>query len=116
MDLIENSIKYNEFEYPTVKISSAINQEYLSVFVEDNSIGIPVEYTEDIFVMFSRLHNKNEYEGSGLGLSICKKIIEQLNGKIQIRNALDQDSIFEIKFPISIVIKEDFKLPLPESN
>lgn len=115
-NLIENSIKYNESEQPTIKISISTNQDYLSVFIEDNGIGIPVEYKENVFVMFSRLHNKDEYEGSGLGLAICKKIINQLNGEIQIQSVMDQGSIFEIKFPLDIVFIEDFRLNLAEAN
>jgi len=115
-NLIENSIKYNKSEQPTIKISTSIDQAFLSVFIEDNGIGIPVEYMEDIFVMFSRLHNKNEYEGSGLGLSICKKIMSQLNGEIQVQSVIDQGSIFEIKFPLDIVITEDFNLDSAMAN
>jgi len=60
--------------------------------------------------MFSRLHNKNDYEGSGLGLSICKKIVTQLNGKIQVKSTVDKGSVFEIKLPLDIIIVDDVRM------
>ena len=107
-NLLENSIKYNQSDIPTIKISTATNQDFLSIFIDDNGIGIPEEYQDEIFTMFSRLHNQNEYEGSGLGLAICKKIVENLNGKILIKSEPDKGSTFELRFPNNIVT---FKKP-----
>lgn len=107
-NLLENSIKYNQSDIPTIKISTATNQDFLSIFIDDNGIGIPEEYQDEIFTMFSRLHNQNEYEGSGLGLAICKKIVENLNGEILIKSEPDKGSTFELRFPNNIVT---FKKP-----
>ncbi|MFK8101003.1 MAG: tetratricopeptide repeat protein [Saprospiraceae bacterium] len=98
-NLIENSIKYNESAAPLVKISTQETAAFLSIFVEDNGIGISQEYYEEVFVMFSRLHTQNNYEGSGLGLSICKKIVDQLNGEIHLQSQVGKGSIFEIRLP-----------------
>jgi len=87
-NIIENSIKYNTSQTPTVKISAKENQDFLSVFVEDNGIGIDKKYHNEIFVMFSRLHNQDEYKGSGLGLSIGKKIVNKLDGEIYVHSAM----------------------------
>jgi len=105
-NLIENSIKYNESDKPVTKIYTKEENKSISIFIEDNGIGIPEEYHSKVFGMFSRLHNQGEYEGSGLGLSICKKIIDKLNGDIIIHNKEGGGSVFEILLPKSIVVSE----------
>lgn len=109
-NLIQNSINYNQSDIPTIKIYTTHHADFLSVFVEDNGIGIPKEYQDEIFVMFSRLHTKNEYEGSGLGLAICKKIIDHLNGEILIESEIDKGSIFEIRIPSDLIEIENPEL------
>ncbi|MGK0364157.1 MAG: signal transduction histidine kinase [Saprospiraceae bacterium] len=105
-NLIENSIKYNESDKPSIKIHTEEKGEFVSIYFEDNGIGIPEEYQEKIFGMFSRLHNQGEYEGSGLGLSTCKKIVEKLNGEIIVESTVGEGSIFEIVLPQSIIVSE----------
>lgn len=102
--LIENGIKYNKSPNPTIKISSKQNTEYLSLFFNDNGIGISEDYHDKIFEMYSRLHNHNEYEGSGLGLSNCKKILEALNGELLVLSSLGYGSTFEIRLPMGLVV------------
>jgi len=103
-NLIENGIKYNKSEKPVITISSVSTDKFLKINVKDNGIGIPEEHRSAVFTMFSRLHNQNEYAGSGLGLSICKKIIDQLNGEIHIHGNEDEGCTFEIKVPLDLVI------------
>ena len=105
-NLIENSIKYNESTQPIVEISSIKKDAFISIFVKDNGIGIPSEYYDRVFVMFSRLHNQGEYEGSGLGLSICKKIVDQLGGQICIDSEVAEGCVFEIKIPLDLVVQK----------
>lgn len=105
-NILENSIKYNKSDTPTIQFYTKKNSEYLSLFIEDNGIGISKEYYDEVFVMFSRLHNHNEYEGSGLGLAICKKVVEKLNGKIHIQSTLNKGSIFEIRLPHDKIVEE----------
>lgn len=101
-NLIENGIKYNESSQPTISISSINKENWRIVYIKDNGIGIPEEYQAKVFDMFARLHNKNDYTGSGLGLSICKRIIEKIGGKIDLSNNSDLGCTIEIKLPLAI--------------
>jgi len=102
-NLIENGIKYNKSNTPIVKIYAKQDKLKYSVFVEDNGIGIKKDYFDKIFEMFTRLHNHIEYEGTGLGLATCNKIVTEFNGEINIRSHLNVKTIFKIDFPIQLV-------------
>ena len=93
-NLIENGIRYNENHHPTIKIDyQKKGKEYL-FSVQDNGIGIPSTYHSAIFRMFKRLQSKDKYEGSGLGLAHCKKIVENLGGEIWVRSEQGQGATF----------------------
>ncbi len=104
-NIISNAIKYQPLKeksgsYPEIKISSEfVNNEYL-ISISDNGIGIDQEHIEMIFMPFKRLHNKNEYEGTGLGLATCKKIIERLGGKISVHSVVGKGTTFNIVLPV----------------
>lgn len=96
-NLIGNGIKYRRMiEEPEICISSTRNQSGIKVEIEDNGIGIEEKYLDQIFEMFKRLHSKEEYEGSGIGLAICKKIVELYNGEIQVQSKFGIGSKFSI--------------------
>ncbi len=100
-NLISNAIKYRKKnENPVVKIRSERTSDNLKIMVEDNGIGINEKYLTQIFEMFRRLHSKEEYEGSGIGLSVCKKITEIYNGKIEVISELKIGSTFIIYLPV----------------
>jgi len=109
-NLIENSIKYNDSKEPILKVYAKQEQNFVSIYFEDNGIGIPKEYHDEVFVMFSRLHNQNEYEGSGLGLAICNKVVKSLNGEIDIQSEKGKGSIFKIRFPSNLITFEKYNL------
>ena len=69
------------------------------VSVKDNGIGIDPSYHEKVFQLFQRLHTKDEYSGTGIGLSLCKKIIDDLKGKIWLESAEGKGSIFYFTLP-----------------
>lgn len=69
--------------------------------VSDNGIGFNEVYSEKIFQLFQRLHGKDEYAGSGIGLSVCKKIVEQMDGKISVKSKIDEGTIFTIQIPVN---------------
>lgn len=98
-NIIENGIKYNQSAEPKITISNSSDTDCDYISIRDNGIGIEEEYQEEIFEMFKRLHNKNEYEGSGLGLSICNKIIQEHNGAIKVESNKGEGSTFIISLP-----------------
>jgi len=94
-NLISNGLKYHkEGIAPVIAIKCEDFPTLWKFSVTDNGIGISQEYFEKIFIIFQRLHNKEEYSGTGMGLAIAKKIIENLGGKIWLTSALDKGSTF----------------------
>jgi PAS domain S-box-containing protein len=94
-NLISNSIKFRKPGQPAViSISAMPKEEYWQFKITDNGIGIQDKYWERIFIIFQRLHTKNEYEGTGIGLAHCKKIAELHNGKIWVDSAPGEGATF----------------------
>jgi PAS domain S-box-containing protein len=99
-NLISNAIKYRKKDEPLdIKIFSNENEESWVFAVEDNGIGIEEKNFQRIFVVFQRLHGRSEYSGTGIGLAICKKIVEKMNGKIWVDSEVGKGSIFYISLP-----------------
>lgn len=93
-NLIGNAIKFKSQKKPKITITCKDeNKEYL-FSVKDNGIGINIDYQEKIFIIFQRLHSKEKYPGTGIGLSICKKIVERHNGKIWLESEIGKGSTF----------------------
>jgi light-regulated signal transduction histidine kinase (bacteriophytochrome) len=94
-NLIINAIKFRKKEvHPEIEIAShRVNGGY-EFMIKDNGIGIPAEHSERIFIIFQRLHTRTEYEGSGIGLSHCKKIVELHGGKIWVKSKPGEGSAF----------------------
>lgn len=108
-NLIQNGIKYNNTTEPTIHIWSEQEDGFLKIFFKDNGIGIEEKYTEYIFEHFKRLHTSSEYTGTGLGLSLCKKVIKSYKGFISVNSSLDNGSIFIVHLPIEKPIKLETK-------
>ncbi|MDP1803229.1 MAG: ATP-binding protein, partial [Bacteroidota bacterium] len=117
-NIISNSIKYSKPEKKTeIEISSKIingeklafiptndpnkKGDYINITFSDNGIGFDQKYSEKIFEIFQRLHGKNEYSGTGIGLSICKKIVENHHGFITANGKLNEGAKFDIYLPAS---------------
>lgn len=95
-NLISNAIKYNDSPRPEVEISAVKFGDYYWEFsVKDNGIGVPPQYAEEVFKIFKRLHSRQEYGGgTGAGLAIVKKIVEQHGGKIWVKTGLNTGADF----------------------
>ena len=94
-NLISNALKYSSDEISVeVHITVRELKDHWQFAVADNGIGIETEYFEKIFIIFQRLHNKDEYSGTGMGLAITKKIIEKLGGKIWVESKEGKGSTF----------------------
>lgn len=99
-NLIENGIKYNESQVPIIQIQWKPREDGSpTIVVSDNGIGIEPAFQEKIFEMFKRLHNRSAYKGSGLGLSICKKIALNMGGQIELKSTPGKGSSFSIILP-----------------
>lgn len=113
-NIIGNSLKYSkENVIPVIKITSALvnsknekrlpdsNDKFYKIAIEDNGIGFNQEYADKIFILFNRLHNKNEYSGTGIGLAICKKIVENHRGYIFATGKLQIGTKITIYLPLA---------------
>ncbi len=101
-NLIGNALKYQSNEStPIIQIhAETISKNLLRISIEDNGIGFEEQYSDQIFQPFIRLHGRSEYEGNGIGLAICKKIVERHKGNLKAKSELNKGSIFIIEIPI----------------
>ncbi len=113
-NLISNALKFHQKDKsPVVKVhAQRVKEQYLDkhgvfssdelfqITVEDNGIGFEEKYTDRIFGVFQRLHSRNEYKGTGIGLSICLKIVERHGGHIAVRSTPGQGTTFTVTLPV----------------
>ncbi|MHB8779187.1 MAG: sensor histidine kinase, partial [Anaerolineales bacterium] len=83
-----------------IKVSAQVKGKECQISVEDNGIGFDVQYLDRIFKPFQRLHSREEYEGSGMGLAICRRIAERHGGSITATSAVGKGSAFLVTLPI----------------
>jgi signal transduction histidine kinase len=102
-NLINNSLKFSK-ENPVIRISSSVEvvneRQYAKIMVADNGIGFGQEHATKIFDAFSRLNTKDKYEGTGLGLALCKKIVERHHGSISATGEEGKGAVFTVLLPI----------------
>ena len=100
-NLLVNAIKFRKKEEaPLIDICASKLHGYWEFMVKDNGIGMDPKHSERIFIIFQRLHTRTEYEGSGIGLSNCKKIVEMHKGTIRVESAPGEGSRFYFTIPI----------------
>ena len=100
-NLIGNALKYHRPDQPPiVAIRGKIEENHCQLTVADNGIGFEERYLEQIFTIFQRLHGRSSYEGTGIGLAICRKIVERHNGSITARSTPNLGSVFSILLPV----------------
>ena len=100
-NLIANAVKFSGAEPPVVHITAARRGEEWQLSCSDNGIGIDPEYAERIFLIFQRLHSKDAYEGSGIGLALCRKIVEYHGGRIWLDTDYTAGARFHMTLPIA---------------
>jgi signal transduction histidine kinase len=98
-NLIGNALKFRWKEPPLVSVRAEKTDQHWQFSVSDNGIGIAPEYAETIFVVFHRLHGRSDYPGNGIGLAICKKIVEHNGGKIWVESEAGSGSTFKFTLP-----------------
>jgi light-regulated signal transduction histidine kinase (bacteriophytochrome) len=98
-NLISNAIKYRSKRPPQVIVFAAREGDIWRFGVRDNGIGIPQEFHQQIFGIFRRLHRKEDYPGTGIGLAICQKIVERYGGRIWVESEVGQGSTFFFTLP-----------------
>jgi len=102
-NLLSNAIKFRHPDrLPIIQIKAEVGETYYTFFVKDNGIGMDEKYTKTVFQLFKKLHNKEDYQGTGIGLAHCKKIVELHEGDIGIKlnNTVGSTFYFTIKrFP-----------------
>lgn len=103
-NLIENGVRYNRQKKPRITIDVKKNDKGITISVKDNGIGIAKPYHKKVFTMFTRLHNWSEFDGTGIGLSICKRVVEDTGGNIWIDSEEGKGTTFYIFLPQRVEI------------
>jgi signal transduction histidine kinase len=101
-NLVGNALKFHGDDPPVVEVSAVAGDEW-TISVSDNGIGIEPDYAEQIFTIFKRLHNKTEYEGTGIGLALSKKIVEFHGGRIWLGDGPGPGATFCFTLPMDAV-------------
>ncbi|MDO9438789.1 PAS domain S-box protein [Hydrogenophaga sp.] len=99
-NLVSNALKFKRADPPVVTISALRSEEHWTISVMDNGIGVDPDYFDRIFVIFQRLHSRERYEGTGIGLAICEKIVERHGGRIWAEAAPTGGACFKFTLPV----------------
>ncbi|MBX2862916.1 MAG: PAS domain-containing protein [Leptolyngbyaceae cyanobacterium MAG.088] len=103
-NLISNALKYRSERPLTIEIGADLQEKEWVIWIRDNGIGLKPKYADRIFLIFQRLHTRQEYSGTGIGLAICKKIVERHHGNIWVESELNKGAKFCFTLP-----RPDFK-------
>jgi len=109
-NLIANALKFSKPDVPPrVRVDSSLAEEgrICQILIEDNGIGFDEKYLDRIFNVFQRLHGRGEYEGTGIGLAVCRKIVERHGGSITARSKVGEGSTFVVTLPVQQLVTEE---------
>ncbi len=99
-NLLSNAIKFRQKDkHPHIHIFATEEKDHFTIHVKDNGIGIPEEQQERIFAIFQRLHKRTEYEGTGIGLAVCQKIVKRLGSVLQLNSKVGEGTTFYFNLP-----------------
>ena len=97
--MVSNAIKYRGDEPPLIEIDAHRDREFWTFSVADSGIGIAPEHAKQVFGLFKRLHGPDSYEGTGVGLAICERVVERYAGEIWVEPRSPRGSTFYFKLP-----------------
>ncbi|MGC1245045.1 MAG: PAS domain S-box protein [Spirulinaceae cyanobacterium] len=100
-NLVANAIKFQGDGTPVIQIKAQQKENEWLISIADNGVGIKSRYTEQVFEIFQRLHSRSKYEGTGIGLAICKKIVERHGGKIWLKSEFGKGTTFYFTLPVN---------------
>ncbi len=104
-NLVSNSLKYSKAgEIPRINISAEVSEDQVNILVTDDGIGFDEQYLHRMFNLFQRLHSKEKYGGTGIGLAVCKKIVDLHNGSINATGAPNQGATFSVTLPVNQMV------------
>ncbi len=99
-NLISNAIKFRSKDAPRIEIAVERRGQEWCFAVHDNGIGLDQQYADRIFIIFQRLHTQQEYPGTGIGLAVCKRVVERHGGRIWVESAVGQGATFYFTLPM----------------
>jgi chemotaxis family two-component system sensor kinase Cph1 len=106
-NLIGNAVKFHGHEPPRVHVSATQDGDEWVFSVRDNGVGLDPQYAERIFLPFQRLHTRAEYPGNGIGLSVCRKIVQRHGGRIWVESQPGEGATFHFTIPVNGARGED---------
>jgi light-regulated signal transduction histidine kinase (bacteriophytochrome) len=112
-NLIGNALKFRGRDLPQIHVSARLEGSHWLFSVQDNGIGIDPQHAKRIFEVFQRLHTRKEYAGTGIGLAICKKIVERRGGRIWVESELGQGATFFFILPVHVPQADDTVVTQP---
>ena len=114
LNLIGNAIKFRRQDVrTTIHIAGHKQPQHWVISVADNGIGMAPEFKERVFEIFQRLHSRVEYPGTGIGLALCRKIVENLGGRIWVESEEGQGATFSFTLPL---VSSDLPTPTPDTH